>query len=181
MQKLLLPFARRFVAGDNTADALKAVVDLNQRKVVATLDVLGEDVTDEKQADGAVADYLDLLDQIENQKIQANVSLKLSQMGLCIRKELALKNLIKVLDRAKQYGNTVRIDMEGSSLTDDTLEVYYQAKAQYPNVGIVLQAYLHRTQDDVAKVIRESGSLRLCKGGLQRTGRTSLPKYGRHS
>ncbi len=158
--------ARRFVAGETIDEAMSATSLLNAQGMAVTLDFLGESVTDRTVAISARDEILRLLDRIEEQGLEANVSVKLSQLGLRIEKELALDNMRQILVRAAQYGNKVRIDMEESELVDITLDIYRQLQAKYDfhNVGIVIQSYLYRSEADVAQLIEEGAWVRLCKG-----------------
>lgn len=154
---LLLPFAKRFVAGRVISQAIPQVRKLNQQGVLVTLDILGEDVTDIAAANQACEDYLQLVEVIEEQKLKANVSLKLSQMGLTLDAKLAHQNLVRILATAKRYNNFVRIDMEGTNLTQKTLDCFWELRQQFDNVGIVVQAYLHRTEADIQELIKHGG------------------------
>ena len=165
---ILLPFAKRFVAGAHQDQAIEAVKELNKLKLLATLDVLGEDVHDPEGAKTATKSYLDLLAGIEHHGVDANVSLKLSQMGLVISDKLAYDNICVLMDEARRLNNFVRIDMEGSNLTDKTLATFWRLRDQgYDNVGVVLQMYLYRTEKDIDKIIEKGGSVRLCKGAYK--------------
>ncbi|WP_298008478.1 MULTISPECIES: proline dehydrogenase family protein [Anaerolinea] len=168
-----MPMARqaaaRFVAGETQAQALQVVEQLNQRGILATLDHLGESTTRPGDAEQATAEILSLLDAIQSAGVQANVSIKLSQIGLVVDPALCEANLWKILTRARELGNFVRIDMEDSSLTQRTLDLYFKALtggfAQH--VGIVLQAYLYRTEADLTRVLTAGGRVRLCKGAYK--------------
>jgi proline dehydrogenase len=157
--------ARRFVAGETLEQAIAAVLDLNDRGMVATLDHLGENVTSEAAARSAANDYLLALEALNASGAACNVSLKLTQMGLDLCDDFCYENVRRVVRRAIELGNFVRVDMEGSALTERTLAVYRQLRREFDNVGIVIQAYLHRSQSDVEALIAEGiGHFRLCKG-----------------
>lgn len=158
--------ARRFVAGETIEEAMAATRALNARGMMVTLDYLGESVTDEAVAASARDEILQLLDRIEISGLDANVSIKLSQLGLRIRKETALENLRQLLTKAQENGNKIRIDMEESELVDITLDIYHTLKDEYGfnNVGVVIQSYLYRSEKDVEKLIDEGAWVRLCKG-----------------
>jgi len=158
--------ARRFVAGESIDEAMAATRALNSRGMTVTLDYLGESVSDRGVAISARDEILRLLDRIEEDGLDANVSVKLSQLGLRIEKELALENMRQILTRASQFGNKVRIDMEESELVDTTLAIYHELHDQYElqNVGIVIQSYLYRSETDVTQLIDEGAWVRLCKG-----------------
>jgi proline dehydrogenase len=158
--------SRRFVAGETIDEAIEAARLLNQNGMAATLDFLGESVNDRAVAVSSADEILELLDHIESSGIEANVSVKLSQLGLRIDEELAHENMRRILKHAKGYGNKVRIDMEESDLVDTTLALYRTLRDVdgYDNVGVVIQSYLHRSADDVAKLVDEGAWIRLCKG-----------------
>lgn len=156
--------ASRYVAGETLDQAAAAVEKLNGEGAAATLDVLGEDVARRDEAEAFVGEYVRALEAIHVRKLDANISLKLSAMGLRFDPDLAEANLRRVAEEARRRNNFVRIDMEDSTVTQATLDVYRRVRADLPNVGIVLQAYLRRTQADVALAIQEHWSVRLCKG-----------------
>ncbi len=158
--------ARRFVAGESIDEVMAATRALNSRGMTVTLDYLGESVNDRGVAISARDEILRLLDRIEEDGLDANVSVKLSQLGLRIERGLALENLRLILMRASQFGNKVRIDMEESELVETTLDIYHRLQDQYEfqNVGIVIQSYLYRSEADVTQLIDEGAWVRLCKG-----------------
>jgi proline dehydrogenase len=164
--------AKRFVAGETIASALEAVGTLNGHGLRATLDYLGEDVTQREDAMHTRDAYLGLLGEIERQRAGTNVSVKLTALGLLIDEELALENLTAIVERAASLPDPfVRIDMEGSALTDATLRVFERVYAQHRNVGPVLQAYLRRTPADVERTIALQARVRLCKGAYNEPAR----------
>ena len=140
---------------------------LNAQGITATLDVLGENVTERKTAEAAVSSYLQTLDAIGQSNIRANVSLKLTQMGLDIDRDFCLANLVRICERAAALSCFVRIDMEGSNYTQKTLELFYDLFRKHRNVGIVIQAYLHRSLKDTQQLIDLGARVRLCKGAYQ--------------
>jgi proline dehydrogenase len=157
--------ARRFVAGEKLEDAIAAVLTLNRQGMVATLDHLGENVSSEAEATAAADEYLLALDAIDTAGAQCNVSVKLTHMGLDLSDEFCYANVRRIICHAAEVGNFVRVDMEGSPYTERTLDLYRRLRGEFPNVGIVIQAYLHRSQADVEALIDESiGHFRLCKG-----------------
>jgi proline dehydrogenase len=157
--------ARRFVAGETLEEAIAAVLDLNDRGMLATLDHLGESVTSEAEAVAAADDYLLALEALKAAGAKCHVSVKLTQMGLDLCDDFCYENFRRVVSRAAELGNFVRVDMEGSPLTDRTLAVYRRLRGEFDNVGIVLQAYLHRSQADLEALIADGiGNFRLCKG-----------------
>ena len=165
--KLLTWMARTFVAGDTVGQAIKAVKKLNGRKVMATMDVLGESVKDRETAEKAVNAYLELLGTIPQAGIDSHVSLKLTQMGLDIDTEYCYQNVRKIVQKARELGNFVRVDMEGTPHTDRTLDIFYRLRKEFDNVGIVVQAYLHRTEKDIREINRIKGKVRICKGAYK--------------
>ena len=165
--KFLTFLASKFVAGETPDKAIKAVQKLNSRRISATLDILGENVTNEEQARNTVKQYLELLDMIHESKVDSHISIKLTQMGLDIGKEFCLENIMPIIKKVEEYKTFVRIDMEGSDYTDATLDILYELRRNYECVGIVLQAMLLRTDKDVEKTIQENTKVRLCKGAYK--------------
>ena len=154
-------FSQRYIAGATLADAVRVVHELNAAGKLATVDVLGEEITNEREARAIAQTYLDVLAAIERDRLDANVSVKLTGLGLNLDYALAKENLLAVLAQ----GRFVRIDMEDSSTTDDTLRLYRELREDgHDNVGVVLQAYLRRTLDDVAALADLRPNVRLCKG-----------------
>ncbi len=174
--KLLTWLARTFVAGDTVAQAVKAVKKLNEKRVMATMDVLGESVKDKETAEKAVNAYLELLGAIPQTGIDSHVSLKLTQMGLDIDTEYCYQNVRKVVQKAGELGNFVRIDMEGTPHTDRTLDIFYRLRKDFDNVGIVVQAYLHRTEKDIQEINRIKGRVRICKGAYKEPEELAIRK-----
>lgn len=171
-------FARRFVAGETAAEALDAVRALNDSGITASLDLLGESVTNEAEARQAGREYIRLLDMIRDRNLDANVSVKLTAMGLDISEELCIAVMHEVLDRARQHHNFVRLDMESSEYTERTLRLFEQRLyPAYPeNVGIVLQSYLYRTAADVERAIQLKCRVRLCKGAYKEPASVAYPE-----
>ncbi len=157
--------ARRFVAGETLEDALAAVRRLNEQGLCASLDHLGENVNSRDEAASAADDYLAALDAIQAAQLDCNVSVKLTQMGLDLGDDFCYANAGRILRKAAEQGRLVRIDMEGSDYTGRTIDMYRRLSRQFDNVGIVIQAYLKRSQADVEALITEGvGRFRLCKG-----------------
>lgn len=160
--------ARRFVAGEDIDSAMQAVRALNEEGMSATLDFLGEDVHERAAATRQRDVYLEMLDAIAAAGVDSNVSIKLTAMGLLVDENFAFENLVAVLERAASNRDPfVRIDMEGSSVTEATLRIFRRAFAQRKNVGPVLQAYLKRTPGDVDDAVRLGARVRLCKGAYK--------------
>ncbi|MBI4448342.1 proline dehydrogenase family protein [Candidatus Woesearchaeota archaeon] len=167
LSRILTPFAKRFIAGERAEDAIRVAKALNEKGMKVTLDILGEDVKTEEEAYKAVNSYLSLLELINKEKVDANVSLKLTQLGLDLDTNLCAKNLEKILDKAKTYNNFVRIDMEGSAYTQKTLNIFHKLHQTHKNVGVVIQAYLFRSEKDIQDLIKEGCRVRLCKGAYK--------------
>lgn len=159
--------SRRFVSGETQEQAIQAVKDLNQKRFLASLDRLGENVTSKDEAIRAADDYLLLLDKISQNGVDSNVSCKLTQMGLDLDFDFCLNNVKRIVQKAKGYGNFVRIDMEDSPRTDKTLEICYALHQEFANVGAVIQSYLYRSQEDVMKLLERKIRIRLCKGAYK--------------
>ncbi|MCS6903408.1 MAG: proline dehydrogenase family protein [Candidatus Bipolaricaulota bacterium] len=160
--------ARRFIAGEELSEAIAAVRELNTHHILATLDHLGENTTNEREAITAADEYLAILDAIARTKVQSEVSLKLTQMGLDIGYELCLQNMRRILERARAHQNFVCIDMESSAYTDRTLDLYERLRREgFDNVGPVIQAYLRRSERDLERLIEWGVRVRLCKGAYQ--------------
>lgn len=175
--RLAKRMASRFVAGETVEEAMGAVRALNARGITASLDLLGESVHREEEARRTAAAYLDILDRIRNERLDANVSLKLTAMGLDVSEELCVANMHLVLERARDYDSFVRIDMESSQYTERTMHMFeHRLYPSYPkNVGIVLQSYLRRTAADVDKANRLKCRVRICKGAYQEPASVAFP------
>ena len=156
--------ARRFVPGTTLDEAIPVVRALNERGAMATLDVLGESVTDRETAKRAAAAYVATLDRIAAEGLDANVSLKLTQMGLDLGVETCLEVLRPVVEAGARHGIFVRVDMESSAYTDRTLEIVRRLRAEGCDVGAVLQSYLRRSRADAAALAAEGIRVRVCKG-----------------
>lgn len=171
-------FAKRFVAGETLPDALAAVRALNQRGITASLDLLGESVTNDREARTARDAYLELLGRMHDEHLDANVSVKLTAMGLDISEELCVSIMQDVLTRTREVNSFVRLDMESSAYVDRTLKLFYDRL--YPsfkaNVGIVLQSYLYRTRDDTERAITAHCRVRLCKGAYEEPPSVAYPE-----
>ena len=157
-------FAKKYIAGETLDDAVRVVKELNEKGIVATMDVLGESVNTKQESEDAMKECLMVLDTINEYKLDSNLSLKPTQLGLIIDKQFCFEQISAILEKAKGYNNFVRIDMEDSPTTDSTLEVFNKLGKRYSNVGIVVQAYLKRTYDDVKEQNKPGTNYRLCKG-----------------
>jgi len=157
--------ASRYVAGESIDDAVLTLREMNVEGAMATVDVLGEEVQEQSKTEKAVSQYLDLLDRIETEGLDANISIKPTMLGLKIDEDLCSDNVNIVVSRAAEFGNFVRIDMEDHTCTDATLRLYRKVHDTHPvAVGVVLQSYLHRTTADVADLLPLSPNIRICKG-----------------
>jgi proline dehydrogenase len=157
--------SQRYIAGEGLDDACRVVKGLNVRGKMATIDVLGEEITTPEEARHIAYAYDDVFRTIDEQGLDSNVSVKLTGLGLKLGREICKENLERTVRGAADRGNFVRIDMEDSSCTDDTLAIYRELREQgLDNVGIVLQAYLRRTLDDIASLADLTPNVRLCKG-----------------
>jgi proline dehydrogenase len=160
--------AKRFVAGETIDSALDAVRALNAQGMTATLDFLGEDITDWTEAQRTRDVYLEMLAAIQRGDVQSNVSVKLTALGLLVDFDRCSVYLSEIVERAARLPDPfVRIDMEGSAVTQATLDVFEHVFAQHPNVGPVLQAYLRRSPRDVERAIALGARVRLCKGAYR--------------
>lgn len=157
-------FARRFVAGETLDEAIAAVRVLNSRGLLATLDHLGENVTSEAEARASAGEILNMLDRIASAPVQSHVSLKITQMGLDLSPQLCQENVEHILRKAGSGGNFVRIDMEDSNYTERTLALFYRMRFIHPNVGIVIQSMLRRSESDIRKLVQIGAKVRLVKG-----------------
>lgn len=167
---------QRFVAGETAEDAIAAARGLNNRGMRVSLDLLGESVHQVAEAEAARDQIMRLFDRVQTAGVEANVSVKLTQLGLKLDKELAFDNMRRILERAREYNNWVRIDMEESAVTTATLDIYYRLREQgFDNVGVVIQAYLYRSAGDVEKLIEAGARVRLCKGAYNEPGDVAFP------
>lgn len=156
--------ASRYVAGETLDDALRQIEALAAEGAMATLDLLGEEVTERGKAEATAAEYERMLDAIAERGLPSNVSIKPTALGLKIDDAFFRSNLERVFGAARRHGNFVRIDMEDVSTTDATLAAYRDLHPRFPNVGVVLQAYLRRTLSDIEALPRSGANVRLCKG-----------------
>jgi len=156
--------AARYVAGSTLDDALRVVGDLNRQGAMATIDLLGEEVSERDKALAAVDEYLRVFAAIQERGLDANVSIKLTLLGLKIDEGFCRDNVDRIAAAARERGNFVRIDMEDHTCTDATLRIYRELQARHGNLGVVLQAYMRRTLEDIGELPRQGGNVRLCKG-----------------
>ncbi len=162
---LVHKLAQRYIAGPTLEDACRVVKTANAQGKVATIDVLGEEIERDEEARAIAQEYRDVFETIDRQGLDSNVSVKLTALGLKLDHDLCRENLESVVRDAARRGNFVRIDMEDSSTTDETLRLYRELReAGHENVGVVLQAYLRRTLDDISSLADLRPSVRICKG-----------------
>ncbi|MFZ2322100.1 MAG: proline dehydrogenase family protein [Ignavibacteriaceae bacterium] len=157
-------FSKKYIAGETLQAGIDLVKNLNAKGIHATMDVLGESVTNKEEAVEAKNQALEVLEAIEKNKLMANLSVKPTQMGLSIDEDFAYEQLIELVKKAAEYKNFVRIDMEDSSFIDKTIKLYKRIFENYKNVGIVIQAYMKRSSDDVLVLNKIGTNYRLCKG-----------------
>ncbi len=163
-KKLVRVFANKYIAGDSIEDAVKTVQMLNSKNIMATIDVLGESIKDRDEARKSKDESLEVLDTIVKHNLNGNLSVKLTMLALAMDYDLCKSLFTEILDSAKSKNIFVRIDMEDSSVTDITIKMYKEMRAKYDNVGLVLQAYMRRTEKDVLELTEEKSNFRLCKG-----------------
>jgi proline dehydrogenase len=156
--------AHRYVAGETLAHALETVRALNADGCMATLDVLGEDVSEVGETERTVDEYLRALDGIAARGLDSNVSVKLSALGLKIDRDHCRREFARIVEGARRHDNFVRIDMEDSSVTTETIEIFSEARKSSERVGLALQAYLRRTAEDARRAAAERTNVRVCKG-----------------
>ncbi len=169
--------AKRFVAGDTIQEALEVVVALNARVHFTTLDHLGENVTNAEEALRGTDTYIEILQLLSGGNAASGVSLKLTQLGLGLDFDLCLSNLRCIVTRAEEFGMFVRIDMEDSPTVDRTLQIFQTLRDEgLTNIGMVIQAYLYRSEDDVRNLLQNGSRIRLCKGAYKEPAEVAFPK-----
>lgn len=170
-------FALRFVAGETLDEAIAIVSELNRGRFSVTLDALGENVSTPEEASSAARTYCTMLDKLAETKVNSNISVKLTMLGLDLSEKQCVENLNHVLDKAKERNIFIWIDMEGSPYTQKTLDIAYDAQKRLPGgVGIVLQAYLYRTERDVRDAIDRQIAVRLVKGAYAEPATLAYPR-----
>lgn len=168
--------ASRFVAGETIKQSIEVVRKLNQSGRVVTLDHLGEFISSEAEAMESTEMCLRTLDAIAESGVHSNLSLKMTSLGLDIDKGLCMNNMRRILDRAREYGNFVRIDMEDYAHCQVSLDIYRELRQTYDNVGIVIQAYLFRTEQDIKDLNELRANLRLVKGAYKESPKVAFPE-----
>jgi proline dehydrogenase len=160
-------FARRFIAGERIEHALRAIRQLKANGMTATLDVLGENVKSQEEATQKADNYIQALEVIDREKLDSHVSIKLTQMGLDVSDGFCYDNVSRIFERASALNNFVRVDMEGSDYTQRTLDLVFRWHESFPNMGVVIQAMLFRSEDDIKELNRRRIRVRLCKGAYR--------------
>jgi proline dehydrogenase len=173
---LLTLIAKRFIAGETREQAFSAVRKLNMLGMKTTLDILGENVTSSQMARDLADSYIELINAIAGENITANVSMKLTQMGLDVSDQFCFDNVNRIIATAKSHNSFVRIDMEGSKYTDRTLQLVYRWAEKYDNVGAVIQAALYRSEGDITELNRRNIRIRLCKGAYKEPSMVAFQK-----
>ena len=161
---LLFHVAKRWIAGETYDEAMVRAEQANANKMLGIMNLLGEDITVREEAGAATTEYLEILKAINARKIRSCISVKPTQLGLSIDKKLFEDNLSSILSSAKSLGNFVWIDIEGSPYTADTIDSYLEVRKKFDNVGIAIQAYLKRSEEDVNRILDAKGIIRLVKG-----------------
>jgi proline dehydrogenase len=161
---LLFRIAKHWIAGETYQDAMTRAEQSNAHNVRGIINLLGEEITAREESAAATTEYLDILKTIDIRKIQTCISIKPTQLGLSIEKTLFQENLGKIVSNAKSLGNFVWVDMEGREYLLDTIDSYLDLRKKFDNVGVVIQAYLKRSEEDVNRILDSQGAIRLCKG-----------------
>ena len=158
------PFSKPYVAGETVEKALLEIKNLNSQGFSATLDILGEHTEDIELARDITRQYCNLYEEIDKNNLDSTISVKPTHIGLSISKTEAVSNMLSILNRAKEFGNFLRIDMENSKVTDQTFDIYLECKKIYNRVGVVIQAYLYRSANDIENFADNQFNSRICKG-----------------
>ncbi|HLM23669.1 MAG TPA: proline dehydrogenase family protein [Pyrinomonadaceae bacterium] len=168
----------RFVAGENIDEVIPFIRQLNSENASASFDHLNESVGSADEAEQEVLEYLNVLSKIDEQRIRSNVSIKLTQFGLGLDPELAYQNARRVVVEAERRGNFVRVDMEDSSVTQVTIDIFKRLRAEFGlnTVGIVLQSYLYRTLEDAQELVKLPARIRICKGAYNEPPEVAFPE-----
>jgi proline dehydrogenase len=168
--------ARRFVAGETLDEGLAAAREMNEKGLMVSLDLLGESVHDEVTAISATDAYVNLLQAIHKNTLDANISVKPTQLGLDISEQLCADNLRRMLTTAQECGTSVNIDMESSKYTDATIKIFRQLSQEFDNVSTVIQSYLRRSEADMTHLADEGSTVRLCKGAYKEPPDVAFPE-----
>lgn len=182
-KKIIWIFSKRYIAGETIEDAIRASKELNAKGIKVTLDILGEFIKNLDEAEKNKVEYLELIDRIQKENIDGNYSVKPTMFGLLIDKEVCYKHIREIVAKAASYNNFIRVDMEDSPCTDMEIELYRKLKAEFPkNVGLVVQAYMKRTLQDVTNLMdihttETPLNYRLCKGIYVEPAAIAYKKY----
>jgi proline dehydrogenase len=161
---LLLRIAKHWIAGETWEDAFARAQKSNTHKVRGILNLLGEEMTYREETTAATAEYLEILDALKSRQIEGCISVKPTQLGLSVDPSLFSENLAKIQNKAKSLGTFVWVDMEGSPFTAQIVDAYLESRKRCDNIGIAIQAYLRRSEEDVNRILELGGAIRLCKG-----------------
>ena len=175
--KFFKKLTTRFVAGETIDEVIPYIREINAENCTASFDHLNEAVDNAAEANKEVEEYLRILQQIDESRIRSNVSIKLTQFGLGLDPELAYQNARRVVVDAKERGNFVRVDMEGSNVTQVTIDIFKRLRSEFElnDVGIVLQSYLRRTYDDAQELVKLPARIRICKGAYSEPPEVAFP------
>jgi len=168
--------SHRFVAGEALDEAIAAARECNDQRMLVSLDYLGENVSTTDDSQRARDAFLEVFDRIAAERLDANVSCKLTQLGLDISSEFCEGQLLSIVERARSYSNFLRVDMEGSVYTARTIDVVKRVRSQNPAVGTVIQAYLYRSEQDVQDLLAYGCRIRLCKGAYKEPPEVAFPR-----
>ncbi|MEO8666526.1 MAG: proline dehydrogenase family protein [Ignavibacteria bacterium] len=157
-------FANKYIAGDKLSDAVNTVKNLNKKKLMATVDVLGESISQKAEAIKSKDENIAALDSIHRNDLDCNLSIKLTMLGLNIDYDFCKSMVHEILEKAKSINTFVRIDMEDSSVTESTIKIFEESKKKFDKVGIVIQAYLRRSESDILRLTNIGANFRICKG-----------------
>jgi len=176
MMNILTFLAKRFIAGQTLHQALDVVERFNKRGFMTTLDHLGEDVNKEEEADAAAEQYITILRALKQRGLDRNISIKLTQIGLAVNKDLCERNLVRIVGEAHAIQGFVRVDMEGSAHTEDTISIIKRVKTAAAPLGATIQTMLKRSPDDIAGLIDRDIPIRLCKGAYKEPSEIAYQK-----
>ncbi len=157
-------FAQKYIAGETLEDAARVIADLNEQGFMCTINILGEKITDIEETDKYLNNYKEVLYSIAKKKLDVNISIKMTQLGMGIDDSVCFENMDEMIRLSDELDNFIRIDMEDSKFTTKTLDIHSKFSKIYSNVGTVIQAYLRRSERDVKELIKLKANIRLCKG-----------------
>jgi proline dehydrogenase len=173
---LLFQIAKHWIAGETYQEALERAEQANVNKMLGIVNLLGEEVVAREETAAATTEYLEILKAIEARKIRSCISIKPTQLGLSIDRKLYEDNLNSILSTAKSLGNFVWIDIEGSPYTTDTIDQYLEFRKKFDNVGVAVQAYLKRSEEDVNRILDSKGMIRLVKGAYNESPKIAFKR-----